>query len=56
MGIEHPKTVYYGLIESKLRYEYSIKLWGNGYQYNINPREVSGLEQKAIKEIGQGMF
>jgi hypothetical protein len=47
MGIDQLKTVYYALIESKLRY--SVKLWGNSYQYNINRALV--IQKRAVRTM-----
>lgn len=44
---KHLLSVYYALIESRLRY--SIKLWGNSYKYNINKAFV--CQKRAIRTI-----
>lgn len=45
--IEQLKMTYNALIDSRLRY--SVKLWGNSYQYNINKAFVA--QKRAIRII-----
>lgn len=45
--IEQLKIVYYALVESHLRY--SIKFWGNSYEYNIHKAFV--IQKRAIRTI-----
>ncbi|KAI5640470.1 reverse transcriptase (RNA-dependent DNA polymerase) domain-containing protein [Phthorimaea operculella] len=44
---EQLKSIYFALVESKLRY--SIKLWGNSYKYNIEKAFVA--QKRAIRTI-----
>lgn len=43
------KLVYYALIESRIRY--SIKFWGNSYNYNVNTAFVA--QKDAIRAIAR---
>lgn len=47
LSIEQLRTVYFALVESRLRY--SIKLWGYSYKYNVNRAFV--VQKRAIRTI-----
>lgn len=47
LTIAHLRIVYFALIESRLRY--SIKFWGNSYQYNINAAFV--MQKRALRTM-----
>lgn len=47
VSLEQLKTIYYALVESKLRY--SVRFWGNSYDYNINRAFV--IQKRAIRTM-----
>lgn len=47
MDLKQLKTIYYALVESRLRY--SIMLWGNSYSYNCQKAFI--LQKRAIRTI-----
>lgn len=49
LTLDQLKSVYFALIESRLRY--SIKYWGNSYQYNLT--KAFTVQKRAIRTIAR---